>query len=109
MAIPAISDVLSQMQSINTINPVAIRESAGHANSVLPSDFASFLNSAITKISDTQNLANADAEAFERGEPDIELSEVMVNLQKATIGLQLGVQIRNRVIQAYQEIMNMPV
>ncbi|SES85113.1 flagellar hook-basal body complex protein FliE [Thorsellia anophelis] len=107
MTISAINDVVNQMQSISGISsinsivsPLADIESDG---------FTSFLNAAITKISDTQNAARIQAEAFERGEPGLELSDIMVDLQKASIGLQLGVQVRNRVVQAYQEIMNMPV
>lgn len=107
MSISAINDVVSQMQSVSGISPV--NSMVNPLEAVGEDGFASFLTAAITKISDTQNAARAQTEAFERGEPGLELSDIMVDLQKSSIGLQLGVQVRNRVVQAYQEIMNMPV
>jgi flagellar hook-basal body complex protein FliE len=38
----------------------------------------------------------------------VALNDVMVDMQKANIGFQMGLQVRNRVVAAYQEIMNMP-
>lgn len=41
--------------------------------------------------------------------PGISLNDVMVDLQKSAVSLQLGVQVRNKLVAAYQDIMNMPV
>ncbi|MGP2704625.1 flagellar hook-basal body complex protein FliE, partial [Serratia marcescens] len=46
---------------------------------------------------------------FELGVPGISLNDVMVDLQKSSVSLQLGVQVRNKLVAAYQDIMNMPV
>jgi flagellar hook-basal body complex protein FliE len=43
------------------------------------------------------------------GEPGISLNDVMIDLQKASVGFQATVQVRNRLVAAYQEIASMPV
>lgn len=73
------------------------------------SDFASELKTALDTISQTQIQAQNQAKAFELGEPNIALNEVMVNMQKSTVSLQFGIQVRNKLVAAYQEIMNMNV
>ena len=53
--------------------------------------------------------ARAMAQNFSAGDPNVNLQDVMVNLQKASMSFQQMVQVRNRLVTAYQDIMNMPV
>ena len=46
--------------------------------------------------------------SFELGKPGIALNDVMVDLQKANVAFQTGLQVRNRLVSAYQEVMNLP-
>ena len=48
-------------------------------------------------------------QAFDANDPNVNLQEVMVSLQKANLSFQTMVQVRNRLVNAYQEIMNMQV
>ncbi|MFQ0996905.1 flagellar hook-basal body complex protein FliE [Gilliamella sp. CG25] len=73
------------------------------------SGFATELKMALDSISQTQIQAQNQAKAFELGDPNIALNEVMVNMQKSTVSLQFGIQVRNKLVAAYQEIMNMNV
>lgn len=72
-------------------------------------DFASLMAESIDKVNATQKSAAALAEAFEKGEADVSLAEVMVALQKASLSFQAMTEVRNRLVSAYQEIMSMPV
>ncbi len=72
-------------------------------------DFAHLLKQSIDAVNETQQQASALADAFERGESQVNLSEVMVALQKASISFQAMTEVRNKLVNAYQEIMNMPV
>ena len=56
-----------------------------------------------------QQNANALAQSFEAGAPGADFGEVMVALQKADISFKAMTEVRNRLVNAYQEIMNMPV
>jgi flagellar hook-basal body complex protein FliE len=63
----------------------------------------------LDRVSDTQNSAKAQAEKFSLGEPGIALNDVMTDLQKASVSLQMGIQVRNKLVSAYQEVMGMQV
>lgn len=72
-------------------------------------DFAQVLQSALKEVSAAQQEARAMSRDFSAGDPDVKLQEVMVNLEKASLSFQQMVQVRNRLVTAYQDIMNMPV
>jgi flagellar hook-basal body complex protein FliE len=71
--------------------------------------FAAALERSLRHVSDAQNQANMQAHAFELGVPGVSLNNVMINMQKANIAFQATVQVRNRLVAAYQEIASMPV
>lgn len=73
------------------------------------SDFSSLLKNSIDAVNATQQQAGALAQAFETGDPKVNLNEVMVNLQKASISFQAMTQVRNKLVSAYQEVMSMPM
>lgn len=104
MAISSIESVLQQMR--------VLAQTSGHpsavSSEVAGGGFAGELKKSLDRISDAQQNASSQAEAFELGKPGVALNDVMVDLQKAGIGFQMGLQVRNRVVAAYQEIMNMP-
>ncbi|MFN3987485.1 MAG: flagellar hook-basal body complex protein FliE [Rhodocyclaceae bacterium] len=72
-------------------------------------DFAQVLQTALKDVSAAQQEARAMAQEFSAGDPDVNLQDVMVNLEKASLSFQQMVQVRNRLVTAYQDIMNMPV
>ena len=72
-------------------------------------DFQSVLSSALGDVSRTQNEAGRLQREVTLGNPTVSLEETMVQMQKAQIGFQAAVQVRNRLVQAYTDIMNMPV
>lgn len=72
-------------------------------------DFAEVLQGALKDVSAAQQEARGMAQEFSAGDPNVNLQDVMVNLQKASLSFQQMVQVRNRLVTAYQDIMNMPV
>lgn len=72
-------------------------------------EFGAALQSALQQVSDAQNEANRLQQEFDVNAPNANLQEVMVSLQKASLSFQTMVQVRNRLVSAYQEIMNMQV
>lgn len=103
MAISAIETVLQQMR----VMAQASGPTTTAGSEVAGGGFAGELKKSLDRISDTQQNAYSQAEAFELGKPGVALNDVMVDMQKANIGFQMGLQVRNRVVAAYQEIMNM--
>jgi flagellar hook-basal body complex protein FliE len=72
-------------------------------------DFSALLKQTINSVNETQQTAQKMAEAFETGESKVSLAEVMLTSQKASVSFQAMLQVRNKLVDAYQDIMNMPM
>jgi len=109
MAVQNLSGIESMLQQMREAVRAA---SAGAATSdpmPVREGFASELQRTLQRVSSIQNASMAQAQAFELGEPGVSLNDVMIDLQKAGLAFQTTLQVRNRLIAAYQEIANMPV
>jgi flagellar hook-basal body complex protein FliE len=84
-------------------------KSAAAAPEVGGSSFADMLGNAVNKVADTQKASDQLANAFEIGTSGVDLTDVMVASQKASVSFQALTQVRNKLTQAYQDIMQMPV
>ncbi len=114
----AIDQVLSQIRALQATQRHAIAPSAtgtgqapgaavGRADGV--QSFAQVLRQGLDQVNAAQQSADAKATAFARGTPGVELGAVMVEAQKASVAFRATVEVRNRFVAAYQEIMNMPI
>jgi flagellar hook-basal body complex protein FliE len=72
-------------------------------------DFSLALKSAIDQVNSAQQQAQQMTEGFAAGNENVNLQDVMINLQKASLSFQQMVQVRNKLVTAYQDVMNMPV
>ncbi|MES2127608.1 MAG: flagellar hook-basal body complex protein FliE [Pseudomonadota bacterium] len=72
-------------------------------------NFADALKNSLAEVSDSQAKADGLGQAFSMGDDKVSLSDVMISMQKASIGFQATVQVRNKLVSAYHEIMNMQV
>lgn len=72
-------------------------------------DFGKLLKTNIDKVDQSLQSADALATRFQLGDPSVSLEESMVALQKANVTFQAAIQVRNKVIAAYQDIMNLPI
>jgi flagellar hook-basal body complex protein FliE len=72
-------------------------------------DFGSLLKASVDGVDRVQTQASTLAAKFQLGDPKVSLEETMVAVQKASLSFQQLVQIRNRVIAAYHDVMNMQV
>ncbi|MGZ8154703.1 MAG: flagellar hook-basal body complex protein FliE [Burkholderiales bacterium] len=72
-------------------------------------DFASALKVSLEQVNRTQQDAAKLSRDFTLGDPGTNLNDVVVSMQKANISFQQAVQVRNKLVQAYHEIMNMQV
>jgi flagellar hook-basal body complex protein FliE len=94
-----------------------LRSTAAQAGGVKPAesaaaggaDFAQVLKNSIDQVNNAQKQATRMAENLAAGNSEQNLHEVMVALQTASISFQEMVQVRNRLVSAYQDVMNMQV
>jgi flagellar hook-basal body complex protein FliE len=83
------------------------RESAGNAQGA--PDFAAVLRASIDSVNAAQQQSSSAQRAFDANAPDANLQEVVVAMQKASLSFQAMVQVRNRLVTAYQDIMSTQV
>jgi len=109
-----INNVLAQIRSLSAqaklgIGPAAGAAASGAAQQTGATQFANLLRQGIDSVNQTQQSAADLATAFERGTPGVELPQVMIEMQKASVSFRAMTEVRNRLVSAYQEIMNMPI
>ncbi|MEZ5569426.1 MAG: flagellar hook-basal body complex protein FliE [Halioglobus sp.] len=101
-----INQVLAQMRALSA----AAGGAAERPNeSATGADFAQLMKNSLDEVNAAQSKSRELANAFEMGEKGVELPEVMVALQKASISFQAITQVRNKLLSAYQDVMNMQV
>jgi flagellar hook-basal body complex protein FliE len=81
----------------------------GGAAQAPASPFANVLKQGLDQVNQAQARAADLATQFERGVPGVELPQVMLEMQKASVSFRAIAEVRNRFVNAYQEIMNMPI
>ena len=110
MAVSGLSGIESMLQQMRAVVRTAQSGVSDPAQlSPAPSGFASEPADSIRRVSAAQKAAGAQAQAFELGAPDVSLNDVMIDLQKASIGFQTAVQVRNRLVSAYREVSSMSI
>ena len=72
-------------------------------------DFGALVTQSINSVNETQQGATKLAEQFELGDPGVDLVRVMVEMQKARVSFEAVSQVRNKLVEAYREVMNMQV
>ena len=67
------------------------------------------LSNAVNNVNDLQTTAGDLRTAYDMGDPNVDITRVMVAGEKSSVAFEATVQVRNRVVQAYEKIMNMPI
>jgi len=113
-----ISQVLSQMRAVQAqlkrpeadvaqtrglIAPGALQQPQK------PEGFGALFGKAIEQVNDTQQAAGRLRESYEAGTPGVSLTQVMIAAEKSSVAFTAATQVRNKLIEAYKDVMNMPV
>ena len=105
-----VNRVLSQIRSLQSQaanRPAApIAPEAAQAPS---GGFGAMLKSSIDSVASSQNGARDLQQKFELGDPNTDLASVMLATSKSQVSFKAMVEVRNRLVSAYQDIMNMPL
>lgn len=104
-------EMRSQVQS-NAPAHVAGVENAGairESGETGAPGFTDMLRQAVDSVNETQQQSGALQRAFEAGDPNVDITQVMIQMQKASVSFEAMNQVRNRLVSAYQDIMNMPI
>lgn len=101
----------SQIRNVSSPGNEVAQVAAELGGSAKPSaaSFANVLQQGLDQVNQAQQKASSLATQFERGVPGVELPEVMLEMQKASVSFRALTEVRNRFVSAYQEIMSMPI
>ena len=102
-----INQLLQQMNNMASMAENKLPIDAGA--DIGKSDFAQLLKDSVNQVKETQKTASGLSQSFELGDPNVNLGEVMIAIQKASVSFQAMTQVRNNLVSAYKEVMNMPV
>lgn len=98
----------SALQKAAQTNGAGQADALGGAGKAGEADFGAALKGALGKVNDLQSKSSAISESYERGETT-DIAAVMLARQQASIGFQATLQVRNKLLAAYKDIMSMPV
>lgn len=107
-----VNSVLAQIRSLSTQAQGSARIEAPGAQAVQGSQqggFGDLVGKAINQVNDQQQQVAKLQNAFEVGDPSVDLSTVMLASAKAQVSFRAMAEVRNRLVNAYQEVMNMPL
>lgn len=102
--------MLAQMKAMEqaaTLQPTPMPSASGVQSSE-PSEFSNVFKQAIDQVNDLQQSSAALSTAYVNGE-GVDITRVMVASQKSSLAFQAMVQVRNKMVESYKDIMNMPV
>ena len=107
-----VRDMQSQMEdgALKGIQNDTILKDVGGPGSIKTENdgFGTMLKQAVDAVNDTQQKSGELQAAYEMGDQGVDLT-VMIQMQKASVSFEAMTQVRNRLITAYQDVMNMPV
>jgi flagellar hook-basal body complex protein FliE len=86
-----------------------LQQAAPTEKSATKVDFSDALKASLDNVASAQNTADQLGQKFSLGDDSVNLSDVMIAMQKANISFQATVQVRNKLVSAYQDMMNMQV
>jgi flagellar hook-basal body complex protein FliE len=101
-----VSELLDQMRALR----LQAQGQAGAPGAPAPAagnGFGELLRNSIDAVNGNQRQARELQQAFETGDKRVDLSEVMVAMQKASLSFQAMTQVRNKLVEAYREVMGM--
>lgn len=107
----ATTQLLQQMRSMAAMaeNKLSAQIPIQSGSEVGKVDFAQLVKDSVNKVNQTQKEASSMRTAFELGDPNVNLSEVMIAVRKSSVSFEAMKQVRNNLVTAYKEVMRMPV
>jgi flagellar hook-basal body complex protein FliE len=104
-----INKVLTQMRALSGSMALPEANTIPGAAATGGTNFGQVLQDSINKVNEQQTMAKDLTVGFQTGTGTASVAEVMVAMQKASLSFTAMTQVRNKLVEAYQEIMNMPI
>jgi flagellar hook-basal body complex protein FliE len=109
METKGLDQILGQLRTAAALAGGGAAKAGNAAAGAKGTDFANMLKASLDHVNGMQQAAAQKSRDFELGAADASLQDVMVSIQKANISFQQTVQVRNKLVSAYHDIMNMQI
>jgi flagellar hook-basal body complex protein FliE len=96
-------------QALGALAQKRLQQAAASGEAVNGPGFSDAFKNALQSVSKAQNEASRLQNEVQLGNPSVSLEETMLAMQKSQIGFQAALNVRNRMVQAYTDVMNMQV
>lgn len=96
-----------QAQASDSVKPAPMQQGEGEQSNRV--DFAKAMQNAVGQVNELQQNSGDLKTAFEMGDPNVNLVDVMMASQKASVAFESTIQVRNKMVEAYQEVMRMSI
>jgi flagellar hook-basal body complex protein FliE len=103
-----IQSMLQTLRAYQAQASAGLDDSASTAGVSHAPSFSQAIQSTLQSVNNLQTTANQMSDAYERGEK-IPLTDVVLSMQKSSMAFEATLQVRNKVLKAYEDILNMPV
>jgi len=106
-----IQQVLAEMRALQAraMGGAGENASSSVSSAAQPSDFANLLKNSVDHIATMQNQATSMAASYEAGDKSVDLTKVMLEVQKASLAFHAMTEVRNKLVDAYTQVMGMAV
>jgi len=104
-----VQQLLAQMRVMEAQAATKPTAFNGIENPQPKTDFSNVLSNSIDAVNEASQASSKMADAFEKGDPNVSVAQLMITMEKASVSFQAMTQVRNRLLSAYQDVMNMPV
>ena len=94
-----------QAQASDATKPLPMQEENNNGRV----DFARIMQNAVGQVNELQQSSGELRTAFEMGDPSVNLVDVMIASQKSSVAFEATLQVRNKMVEAYQEVMRMSI
>lgn len=98
----------AQSQAMGNLASKDVAGNSGDSNVNGPK-FGDVLAQAVNKVNEVRQASGALSQAYIQGDPKVDITDVMIASQKSSVAFEAMVQVRNKLVEAYKDVMNMPI
>ena len=104
---------MSEINSLSLMNQMRLMASKAEGSGIeinsAQEPFGNVFQRALENVNDLQSTADVLKTRFELGDDNVAVSDVMIAMQKASLGFEATLRVRNKAVEVYQDIMSMPI
>ena len=110
---PDVNQVLTEMRALKAraqgFEPATAAADSTAASAPNKVDFQQLLSQAVDKVNAVQKESGQLAQSFQAGDPNVSLAQVVIASEKSGVAFEAMTEVRNRLVNAYEDIMKMPI